>query len=102
MEYRASVVYDPIRRLAEVRLGTTEGHAAVEVDEFGNIVMEEQPTPGVMIPPLLFLPEDMMLALRDAFNDHAPPTDDADLREALSIERARVDRVLEKALEDGQ
>lgn len=98
MEYRASVSHDAIRQTVEIRLGTTEGHAAVEVDEFGSVIMEAQPE-GVVIPPFLRLPRDAMLALRDALNGHAPPVDDADLREALNVERARVDRLIDNALE---
>ena len=83
--------------MVEVRLGTADGYAAVEVDEFGSLIMEEQP-PGVMFPTLLLLPEGAVTALRDAFNGHAPPTDDADLREALNVERERVNRILDSAL----
>lgn len=95
MEYRASVSHDAIRQTVDIRLGTTEGHAAVEVDEFGNIIMEQQPE-GVGIPPFLRLPHDAMLALRDALNGHAPPTSDADLREALAVERMRVNRAIDR------
>ena len=96
MGYRASVSVDPLSRTAEVRL-IREGYplqaAAEGVGEDG-IVFFTEADEGVMVPPFLRLPSDALNALRDAFNDHAPPSDDADLREALSVERGRVDKVI--------
>ena len=49
---------------------------------------------GSEVPPVLSLPREAVEALRDALNGHAPPSSEADLREALEVERGRVDRIL--------
>lgn len=96
MDYRVSAVPDPFGEYTEVRVAYNDC-AAIEVDEYGNIVMMEQP-PGAAVPPLLRLPRELVVPLRDALSGVAPPPSGADLREALDIERARVDAVLSSLL----
>lgn len=64
----------------------------------GDVVMREQ-RQSEAAPALLRLPREAVEALRDALNGHMPPTDDRDLRDALQVERARVDRMLDAVLD---
>lgn len=48
------------------------------------------------VPAFLRLPREAAEALRDALNGHMPPRDDRDLRDALRVERERVDRILDR------
>lgn len=80
----------------EVRLAQVfdrEVNVAARVSADGTVEMERQ-THGQEVPALLKLPREALEALRDALNREMPPTDDRDLRDALRVERERVDRVL--------
>lgn len=96
MEYRVAVTPDPFDEYTEIRVRWGD-YAAVELDEVGNLIMKEQ-SPGEMIPSLLRVPHALVGPLRDALSEVAPPPDDADLREALTIERERVNKIIDSAL----
>ena len=103
MEYRAHAEHDPIMRCTRISLvsqdsGGTSAASLVDVD--GSLVFVEH-APGEFVEPFLRLPQEAALALRDALNDHAPPSDDADLREALTVERERVNKIIDNALRQG-
>lgn len=103
MEYRAHVENDPLSGLSTLRLiarGNIGTSVATGIGSLGDVHFMEQDE-GVYVEPFLRLPSDAMLAVRDALNGHAPPTDDTDLREALSVERERVDKVINNALRQG-
>lgn len=68
---------------------------AVATEDDGTVVMREQGNYEVA-PAILRLPREAIEAVRDALNGHMPPRDDSDLREALRVERERVDRILDK------
>lgn len=103
MEYRAHVENDPIMRCTTITLaarGSGGTSVAELVDVDGSIVFVEHEE-GTFAEPFLRLPQEAALALRDALNNHAPPTDDTDLREALSVERERVNKIIDSALRQG-
>ena len=56
--------------------------------------------PGRATDPCLTVGIHDLPAIRDALNGFLPPSDDTDLREALQVERARVDRILDRSLTD--
>lgn len=97
----ASVEDDYGRMQVALRLGYRVGEdrvsVAVATGDDGTLVMQEQGTYDVT-PAVLRLPREAVEALRDALNGHMPPTDDGDLRDALKVERERVDRMLDAAL----
>lgn len=75
----------------EVRIANIYGDDMHVVHPGGEL---ERIRRGAEVPAVLSLPREAIEALRDALNGHAPPSSDADLREALRVERARVDRIL--------
>lgn len=100
MAYHAAVSQDPFSHTAELRLvyeGSNRRAAASLVDVDGSIVFVDSEE-GEQVDPFLRIPLGALPALRDALNEHVPPTDDTDLREALSVERERVNRIIDNAL----
>ena len=104
MDFRASVERDLLTGTSAVRLGGSypDGtfFVATSVAEDGDVIFEEAER-GVYTDPFLRFSDEALIALRDALNGHAPPTSDADLRDALKVERSRVDRIIDNALEGG-
>lgn len=101
MECKGQVTHDYLTGWTEIRMiakhnGTT--YAATRVNEDGSIVLEQHPE-GTVVPAVLRMPRDFALELQAALNDHAPVQQDADLREALKVERARVDKIIDKVVE---
>ena len=97
MVWKAVVSDDPASFNTDVRIADVyqdEVVVAAEVVE-GHVTMRRQ-QPAEEVPRLLSLPIEALEALRDALNQHSPPTDDRDLRDALAVERARVDRILDR------
>ena len=97
MVWKAVVSRDPSSFGIDVRIADVyEDHVVVASEVVdGHVTMERQ-GPAAEVPRLLTLPPEALDALRDALNQHSPPTDDRDLRDALSVERARVDRILDR------
>lgn len=98
MEIRADVTHDYLTGWTAVRVVAKENgnfYAATRVEEDGQVVLEQHPA-GTMVPELLKMPRDIALAIQAALNDHAPVQQDHDLREALKVERERVDKILDR------
>ncbi|MFN2347139.1 MAG: hypothetical protein ABR616_15680 [Dermatophilaceae bacterium] len=101
MSYRAHVSQDPLNRTAELRLvyeGNRQTSVATEVSEDGHIIFEDV-AEGVYVEPFLRFPETAIGAIREALEEFSPPPTDADLRDALELERQRVDRVITRLLD---
>lgn len=101
MSYKARITDGLDHFDVEIHIGDLHDDGvdvAVGVDDGGRVVMERR-SYAAATGPLLRLPREAVEALRDALNGYAPPRDDADVREALSVERARVDRILGSFLE---
>lgn len=100
MEIKADVTHDYLSGWAEIRLIAKENgnFYAAKVDENGFITLEQH-AEGTIVPAALKMPRDIALAIQAALNDHAPVQQDQDLREALKIERARVDKILNKVVQ---
>lgn len=98
MSFRAGIVPDPLGGTVAVHLVQEDGTTSYgprETTEFWFSPVAE----GAISTPLFRLPREALIAIADAVYDHYPPKDDKDLREALEIERGRVDRVLDVVLE---
>lgn len=94
MSWRAHVTDSFAAIGVEVRIvDAYDDHADVVTVEDGRTIATRVGR-GEQMPPALTLPYEAVEALRDALNGHAPPPSDADLREALQVERGRVDRIL--------
>lgn len=95
-EWRAAVEYDPITGSYAIRLAQKAGdgyHNVAVSAQDGHATMQRVPM-GYEVPRFVSLPREAVDALRDALDEKAPRASDADLREALQVERGRVDRVL--------
>lgn len=82
-----------VLRLADIRNDDMDVATGYVTD--GSPTFQTQ-SRAVEVPTFLRLPYEAAEALRDALNGHMPPRDDRDLRDALRVERERVDRVLDR------
>ena len=100
-EWLASVITEPITNTAEVRLGRPieagRYQAAVGVSDDGHLIMEEVDG-GVSIPPFVRIPYPALLAVVNEVTKDLPPTDVDSMREALTLERQRVDQLIGAAI----
>jgi len=94
--WKAIVSEDPGTFRLDVRLvDAFDDHVDVAQVDVNGVVTTHRQNRGVEVPRMLSIPHEALDALRDAINGHAPPSDDRDLRDALAIERRRVDKILE-------
>lgn len=95
MTWKANASEDFVMGHVVVRLAERRGDdLIVATDAYdGDVMLQTQPASSE-VPAFLRLPREAAEALRDALNGHMPPRDDSDLREALQVERDRVDRLL--------
>lgn len=102
METKVSVTRNYASMFTEVRVyrHSSAGGFDVLVGNGKNLWEWVNIGEGWEMPATLSLDENAVVQLRDALNKSTPPpTNDSDLRDALELERARVDLFLDKAME---